>query len=404
MRIATNTIFETGTNQLGTLQSNLARTQMQLSTNRRMLTAADDPIASARALEVTQSSSINTQFVTNRQNARSSLSQVELALAGTTALIQDVQTISVNAGNGALSDADRISLATELQGRLDDLLGLANSADGAGGYLFSGYRTSTEPFTQTGTGAQYQGDQGQRQLQVGSSRQVAISETGSQIFESNITGNGTFETIATATNQGTGIVTSGSVANPAAVLGHDYQVDFQVAGSPAVTTYTVTDITAGSPPSAPIAFVPGNQLSFDGMAFNINGSPANGDTFTVVPSENQSIFTTLTSLIAALRTPAQSAVGQTRLTNDLNKAHDNLNSALDNVLGVRASVGARLKELDHLDSAGEDLNIQYASTLSDLQDLDMVKAISLFTQQQFTLEAAQKSFKTMSGLSLFNYI
>jgi flagellar hook-associated protein 3 FlgL len=406
MRISTATIFETGTNQLGTLQSNIARTQMQLSTNRRMLTAADDPIASARALEVTQSQSINTQFATNRQNARNSLSQVELALGGVTLLLQDVQTLTVNAGNGALSQADRVSLATELAGRLDDLMGLANSADGAGGYLFSGYKSTTLPFTQTPTGATYQGDQGQRQLQVGSSRQLAVSDSGSSIFENNVTGNGTFVTAAGAANTGAGIVSSGSVSDAAALTGHDYALAFQVAGAPPVTTYTVTDTTTGLPVGAglPIPYTSGTQITFDGMAFDIEGVPADGDTFTVAPSEKQSIFTTLTDLIATLRSTAVGAAGQAALTNGLNTAHNNLNSSLDNVLGIRASIGSRLKETDYLDSAGDDLNIQYASTLSDLQDLDTVKAISLFAQQQFTLEAAQKSFKSLSGLSLFNYI
>jgi flagellar hook-associated protein 3 FlgL len=83
---------------------------------------------------------------------------------------------------------------------------------------------------------------------------------------------------------------------------------------------------------------------------------------------------------------------------------DNLKSAHDNVLTVQASVGAHMKELDYLDSAGDDLDIQYAATLGDLQDLDMVKAISDFSMQQTTLQAAQMSFKTMSGLSLFNYL
>jgi flagellar hook-associated protein 3 FlgL len=233
MRISTQTIFETGTNQLGTLQSQIAKTQLQLSTNRRMLTAADDPIASARALEVTQSQSINTQFGTNRQNARSSLSQVELALQNTTSLLQDAQTLTVNAGNGTLAPADRASLATELEGRLNDLLGLANSADGAGGYLFSGYKSTTLPFTQTATGAQYQGDQGQRQLQVGSSRQVAISDSGSSVFENNVTGNGTFQTQAAVANTGSGIVSSGAVANAALLTGHDYSIVFAVSGAPA---------------------------------------------------------------------------------------------------------------------------------------------------------------------------
>ncbi|MFP5394329.1 MAG: flagellar hook-associated protein FlgL [Gammaproteobacteria bacterium] len=404
MRISTNSIFESGVSQLGTLQSNLAKTQMQLSTNRRMLTAADDPIASARALEVTQSQSINTQFATNRQNARSSMSQVELALAGTTSLIQDMQTIATEAGNGALSQADRESLATELEGRLDDLLGVANTADGAGGYLFSGFKSTIQPFSQTSTGAQYHGDQGQRVLQVGSSRQVAVSDSGSSVFENNPTGNGTFVTRAVGANTGSGIVSGGSVTDAALLTGHNYEVRFAIAGTPPATTYTVNDTTTGLDVTAALPFESGKQIAFDGMTFDVEGAPADGDIITVEPSQKQSLFATVTNLITALRGPAQGAAGMARLTNDLNEAHTNLGAALDNVLGVRASIGSRMKELDYLDSAGQDLNIQYESTLSDLQDLDTVKAISQFAQQQFTLEAAQKSFKSMSGLSLFNFI
>lgn len=409
MRISTSSMYETATNQMGTLQTSLAKTQMQLATNRRMLTAADDPIASARALEVTQSQSINTQFATNRQNARASLSQVELALDSTTRLIQDVQTIAVASGNGALSQADRETFAVELSGRLDDLLGLANTADGAGGYLFSGFKSTTLPFTQTPTGAQYQGDQGQRQLQVGSARQVAVSDSGSSIFENNVTGNGTFTTRAGTANTGSGISSTGAVTDATLATGNDYEITFSVTGTPAVTTYSVVDTTTGLPPPPPavatdVPYQSGKQIAFDGVAIDVKGAPANGDTFSIKPSEKQSVFTTLTSMIAALRAPATGAAGQARLTNDLNAAHENLNSTLDNVLSVRAEIGSRMKALDNLDSAGDDLNIQYAATLADLQDLDQVKAISDYGQQQVMLEAAQKSFKSMAGLSLFNYI
>ena len=112
----------------------------------------------------------------------------------------------------------------------------------------------------------------------------------------------------------------------------------------------------------------------------------------------------MTYLIAALRAPGYNAAGQANLNNKLNQAHLNIDSAADNMLSVESAVGSRLKELDYLDSSGDDLNLQYATTLSGLQDVDVVKAISLFTQQQTTLDAAQKSFKTMAGLSLFNYI
>lgn len=408
MRISTSMMFQTGTDQLGTLQSNLARTQMQLSTQRRMLTAADDPIASARALEVTQSQSVNAQYGVNRQNARSSLSQVELALQGTTGVIQNVQSLVVKAGNATLSDADRKALAIELQGELDDLMGLANSADGAGGYLFSGFRSSTIPFTKTATGAQYNGDQGARQLQVASSRQVGISESGSAIFENNTTGNGTFVTGAATANTGSGIVSSGSVINSTVATGHKYELTFAVsAATPPVTTYSVIDQSTGLPPAsmpAPLPYAAGQQITFDGIAFDVKGSPANGDKFTVEPSQKQSIFETLNDLVAVLKQPATGATGQAALTNGLNKGHENLSAALDNVLSVRASVGSRMKELDTLDSAGDDLNIQYAATLKDLQDLDTVAAISQFSQQEFALQAAQKSFKSLTSLSLFNYL
>jgi flagellar hook-associated protein 3 FlgL len=406
MRISTSTIFSTGTSQLSSLQSAISKTQMQLSTNRRVLTASDDPIASARALEVTQSQSINNQYGTNRQNARSSLSQVEQALGGVTSLIQDVQTLVVNAGDGSLSQSDRQSIATELKGRLDDLLGLANTADGAGGYLFSGFRSTTQPFTQTATGAQYHGDQGQRELQVGSSRKVPISDSGSSVFENNATGNGTFVTGASAANAGrggTGVISSGAVADASQLTGHNYTLDFQVANGN--TTYTVTDTTTGTLVTpAPVAYQAGQTITFDGLAFDIKGAPANGDQFTVAPSSKQSLFTTMTNLLNALQGSANGAAQTAALTNQLNQANDSLNNSLDNVLSVRASIGSRLKELDYLDSAGDDLNVQYTSTLSDLQDLDMVAAISQFSQQQTTLEAAQKSFKTLSGLSLFNFI
>jgi flagellar hook-associated protein 3 FlgL len=406
LRISTNAIFQAGTSQINTLQGQMAKTQMQLSTNKRMLSAADDPIASAKALELTQSQSMNTQFGTNRSNAKASLSMVDKTLQDVTGQIQDIQSLIVTAGNGGYSQSDREALATELEGRLTDLIGLANTTDGTGTYLFSGYQATTQPFTQTPTGAAYQGDQGQRTLQVGSARKMPISENGSAIFEANATGNGTFVAQPAAANTGSGIISPGAVSDRTKLTGHDYSIAFSVTGSPAATTYTVTD-NSTTPASAVLSNQPytaGASISFDGIALDVKGDPANGDTFSVQPSQKQSVFTTVTDLIKTLRSPADGSTGKAALANNLSMAGQNMKNALDNVLTVQASVGARLKEVDYLDSSGEDLNVQYQTTLSGLQDLDMVKAISLFTQQQQTLQAAQVSFKTMSGLSLFNYI
>ncbi|HWR77760.1 MAG TPA: flagellar hook-associated protein FlgL [Thiobacillus sp.] len=299
MRISTQTLFETGAARIGELQSGLARTQQQIGTGRRILTPADDPVAAARALEVTQSQSLNTQYGVNRQHAKSSLGAVEGTLSSVTALLQDVKTTVVAAGNAALSDTERGFMATELRGRFEQLLGLANSRDAQGNYLFSGFKNTTTPFVETATGAQYDGDQGQQLMQVDATRQMAVGNPGQAVF------------------QGGG----------------------------------------------------------------------------------QDVFETLNLLINQLNTP-----GTAGLDAALAAANGDMDLALDNVLTVRASVGSRLQELDALDNAGEDRHIQYSQILSDLQDLDYTEALTQLSQQQITLEAAQRSFVKTSGLSLFNFL
>jgi flagellar hook-associated protein 3 FlgL len=425
MRISTNMMYTTSTNQLSSLQSQLARTQQQLSSNKRMLSAADDPIAAARALEVTQSQSINAQYATNRQNARSALSQEEVALTGVQQLIQDVQVIAVAAANGINNNSDRATYANELQGRLEDLMSLANSSDGNGGYVFSGFQSSTVPFVKTAQGVDYLGDQGQAQLQIASSRKVAIGDSGSSVFTNLPTGNGNFVTGAANTNTGGAVISAGTVADARQLTGHTYSIDFTVVpavpeviagpgipGSPAIPeqiSYVITDATMGVtvPPAPAVASMPytsGQPILVGGMKFDVTGAPANTDKFSVKPSERQSLFQTLSKMIETLRAPANTDVEKKAMTAGLAEANGNLSTALDNVLTVRSSVGSRMKEFDTLDLAGDDADIQYAATLLDLEGLDVLKAITQFSQQQASLEAAQKTFKTISGLSLFNYI
>lgn len=405
MRISTSSLYATSTAQMGTLQSQLARTQMQLSTNRRMLAPSDDPIAAARALEVTQSQSVNAQFATNRANARSSLSQEEVALTSVQSLIQDIQESAVAAANGTNGGVDRATYANQLQGRLDDLIALANTSDGNGTYLFGGYTTGQPPYATNGSAVDYHGDGGQMNVQVGGARNLAINDPGSAVFNGIATGNGSFMTAAAPGNTGSGVVSAGSVVNGSALTGHKYSLDFAVAANGA-TTYNVTDNTT-VPPSAVasnVSFVAGQSITVAGMQFDIKGAPANGDQFNVQPSDRQSLFTTVSKLIDTLRAPTGTAPQQAAFDKGMQDAIGNLAHGLDNVLAVRSSVGSRMKELDSLDSAGSDADLQYQATLSGLQDLDIVQAISLFTQQTQTLQAAQKTFNTMSGLSLFNFL
>lgn len=402
IRLSTNTIYERGIVSIQNQQADTVRLQQQLSTGRRILTPADDPVASARALDVMQADSLNTQFSENRQNAKSALEMTEGTLQGVTTLIQNIRTTALQAGNTALTGADRQGLANVLRSNLDALVGLANSTDSTGEYLFSGYQGTTRPFAQTATGVQYLGDQGQRMSQVSAVRQVPVSDSGDNVFEQIRNGNGTFVTAAATANTGSGIVDAGTVVTPASLTGHDYAITFTVTAG--VTTYSVTDTTLSTTLSTGNPYTSGSQISFDGLQFNIQGKPASGDVFTVTPSTHQSVFTTLNDLINTVAGTTGSSFNGAQLANGINTALLNLDNGLDNILRVRAAIGSHLQEIDSLQSLGEDLGVQYKQSLSQLQDVDYAQAISDFMRQQTYLQAAQNTFVKTTQLSLFSLL
>lgn len=402
IRLSTNTIYERGIGSIQNQQADMVKLQQQLSTGRRILTPADDPVASARALDVMQADSLNTQFSENRQNAKSALEMTEGTLQGVTTLIQNIRTTALQAGNTALTGKDRQGLANVLRSNLDALVGLANSTDSTGEYLFSGYQGKTRPFAQTSTGVQYLGDQGQRMSQVSAVRQVPVSDSGGNIFEQIRNGNGTFVTAAATANTGSGIVDAGTVVTPASLTGHNYDITFTVTAG--VTTYSVTDTTLSTTLTTGNPYTSGSQISFDGLQFNIQGKPASGDVFTVLPSTHQSVFTTLNDLINIVAGATGSSFNSTQLANGINTALLNLDNGLDNILGVRAAIGSHLQEIDSLQSLGDDLGVQYKQNLSQLQDVDYAQAISDFTRQQTYLQAAQDTFVKTTKLSLFSLL
>lgn len=406
MRVSTGMLYDKGVRSIQNQTSSLLHTQQQVASGKRILSPSEDPVAAARVLEVTQSKEINAQYALNQGNARSSLGLAEAQLSDVGDLLIYVRERAVQAGNTVLGDSDRKAIAADLRAQFEHLIGIANSADGTGQYLFSGYQGATKPFSgSVDAGVSYAGDQGQRLLQVSSSRQLAVSDSGSDIFMDIRNGNGTFVTGAGAGNTGGGLIDSGNVINPQALTGHNYTITFSVAAG--ATTYTVVDqstqpATTTVVPSTP--YTSGSAISFDGISVGISGSPANGDTFLIAPSTSQSVFATLGNLITAIEAPAGSSGGPTRLSNQIGAALTNLDQALDNVLRVQASIGSRQLEIDTLSGASEDASIQYSEALSRLQDLDYAEAVSQLTREQTYLEAAQKSFLRVSGLSLFNYV
>jgi flagellar hook-associated protein 3 FlgL len=412
MRISTSQLHNAALNSILDQQSSLLSLQQQIATGRRILTPSDDPSGSARALNLTQVDSVFQQYNKNANLANARLRIEENTLTGVTNLIQTVRELAIQANNDTQSNESRRAISLEVRQRLNELVDLANTRDANGEYIFAGFQGFTQPVTVNANSTfAYAGDNGQRFVQIGPNRQVATGDSGLDAFFRIRNGNGTFATAANVANSGTGVIGSGSVSNPAAYTVDTFTIDFVTNGAGDLA-YTVTGATAGQVVPAPPAVIPaaapaftdGQSIVFNGVEVSIDGAPAVGDSFTVSPSVNQDIFTTIQNLVTTLEAPVVTSAGRTSLHNDINSFLSDLDQGLGRNLDIRAGVGARLNSIDDQLNINEATSLQLKTSISEIQDLDYAEAISELEQTRVSLDAAQRSFLRIQGLSLFNYL
>jgi len=411
MRISTQSFYEQSLTAIGSQQTNLLRVQQQLGAGSKILTPSDDPLASTRALAISQSVALGAQYTATRAQATQTLSMEENALQSVTTVLQTVKGLLIQAGNGTMSDADRATIATTLQSNLDQLQGLANTDDGNGQFLFAGFKSGSAPFVKDANGGiQYVGDQGKRLMQVDVSRQMAGTDDGRSIFQTVQGGAGYVSSVPTSApiNTGSGVFGSTTVVNSTdANYGRDFEVRF-LTGVPSQYEVVIPTPSPGVAITLPTTYSSGSPISFGGLQISISGTPVAGDRFNVATAKNAGtdVFAAISDVIKALNTNTAGGgpEAQAKVLNALSTANRKITNAYDNVLTVRSSVGSRLNELDALAVTGDNRTLTEKSFLSDLQDLDYATAIAEFYQRQTALQASQQTFVRIQQISLFNYL
>ncbi|SFT55964.1 flagellar hook-associated protein FlgL [Halomonas saccharevitans] len=406
MRISSVTMFEQSVSSMNRQQSDFLKVSQQIASGRRVVNPSDDPQAASRAVGVDQARAVTQQYADARVSARNSLSQTESVLNSVSDAVTSAKTLLVQASSETLSDVDRQSVASELRGVYETLIGQANATDGNGRHLFGGYQDSTEPFVKKDGRVEYVGDSNNREQRVDASRLMEVSDNGQAIFQSVPSGAGHVATVDTGntgsmTFKGPQIVDQERVKPTQA-----YDIDFDDTSGD--MRYSVTD-SDGNVVADGVYQADGEEsmrVEFEGLSMELSGEPADGDAIAVNPADqgNTDLFATLENAIAVLESPAENANDKAALRNTLSTSMRELDNSLDNVLTTRASVGARLNELDVVDSVGGNRMINYEQTLSDLVDLDYSEAIGEYSLRQVGLQASQQAFADMKGMSLFQYL
>jgi flagellar hook-associated protein 3 FlgL len=174
MRITTASMYETSVQQLQRRQQQLADSQTQLTSGKRVLRASDDPADAARAeraLAMIARSDANQRALDASRNA---MQLTEGALGNSTELLQQARELIASAGNGSFSDAERKTVAEALRGLRNDLLSVANRSDGAGLYLFGGQGSDSAPLVDGVGGVSYVGAPGQLSSAAGEASPLSV--------------------------------------------------------------------------------------------------------------------------------------------------------------------------------------------------------------------------------------
>jgi flagellar hook-associated protein 3 FlgL len=184
MRISTSWAQQTAVNSMLDQQSRLNQTQMQLSTGKKILTPSDDPAAAARIIDLNQSIKQTEQYQSNINTARQRLSLEDGVMQNATDILQRVKELGIQGLNATNSPSDRAAVAFEMEELNQQLVGLANTKNANGEYLFSGFKSATQPFSKNaaGGGYTYAGDLNQRTIKIGDTRQIADGDHGSNVF------------------------------------------------------------------------------------------------------------------------------------------------------------------------------------------------------------------------------
>ena len=408
MRVSSSTYQLQWLSALRRQQAELSAIQQQVSSGKRISTAADDPAGAAQGLLLQQGLDRLQNFAGNAQTAARRLGLEEDSLSQASDALNRIRELAIQAANGTQTQASRTAIAAEATELLSGLISTANAQDGEGRYLFAGNAVQTRPFTLSGT-VDYNGDSGTRVQRVADGRTVQENDAGSAVFFQIPTGNGTYTVSAGAGNQGTASWNSATVTNAAAIVSGTFTLTLTAPPPPPPPPPP----PAPAPPILPPTWVASNgatvtgtptSITYQGTTITLDGTPAAGDTFTIDSSRYQDVFTTVQDFITTLGQTTGSATGRATFQNQLNSNLQNIDQALEHLTNFRSQVGARLATIDQQVESNADVKLELTSSLSGIRDLDYATAISQLELRLTSLEAAQKAYARTQSFSLFDVL
>ncbi len=411
LRLGSANAYDTALRNITERQSALANLQENLTAGKRVLRASDDPTAAAQAERaITRLERIKTdQRALDSQ--RNAISQAESTLGDVQDALQNFRELVVSAGNGSHTAQERKAIVGQLQGLRDQIFALSNRQDTNGMPLFSALGSALAPFVGPQglpTDYTFAGQPGQV---AGNEVSIPYALDGDRAFMHLPQRDGVYNvSLTNVAAPAHALTTSGvTMTNPTLVNGSAYAITItgvdttSVPGTTTVTYDIAENPNVGGPYSGSASYPSTSPANFavtamPGLSVNIQGAPAVGDVLSIDPKV--SVFSVLDDAIRDIGNAANSNAA----TQAVGQALHNVDIGMSQLASVRGQAGDLLNRADKISSNQDKRSIQVESDRSRAQDLDMVKGVSDFQNQQTGYQAALQSYAQVQKLSLFNFI
>ncbi|MER2492612.1 flagellar hook-associated protein FlgL [Catenovulum sediminis] len=406
MRLTTNLIYNRSLEGILESQKRLVRANDTLVKQTNILKPSDDPTGATKVVRFDEDLSRIEQFGKNTINLKNQLSTQETALTGINDALTRAYSLSIQAGNGALSFTDRRAVATELNLIKEEIADLMNSKNSQGEYLFAGARSDQPPFVENSAGEYvYQGDENVKRIQISETLKVeaGIPGSGFSIFEDTDARNN-LSIAATSTASGTYRLQNGDSfdafhsqnyvrvpPNPAG--SNDYSI---VLGT---GTYQVQDNAGNVLDSG--NFTNGEPVNFKGLEFSISGNAGDQLDFTLNPPAKSNILNAMDSMISLMQTDES---GGDNLNDVIQNTLYSIQQAQENIGFARSEIGGRMNVIDSVDMSNKDLEINIKEAKAKVSEVDFAEAVTELQKQETAYQVANTTFGRITGLSLFNFI
>ncbi len=448
MRIATSTLYSENTNQIDNLTAQYAQQGNELSTGKSLNVPSDDPQQIAQDLAVRNDNAVTTQVGKNLTNLSNQLSTVDGALSSLTNILQSVRSLAIQGASSTLNPSDLQDMATQVGQMFSEAVGLANTQF-AGKYVFSGTAVPTGSSLVAAVGSPPTGVTSQsnnvlQTQQLPNGQTVPTNVTLGQAFNYNAA-NGSpsvFQVLVNLYNT----LQSGTISNesPTQINLPGTLVNYNAVSPPGTTLAQMTTVGAGQILATPLvtALVP--ALGAVGVEFNVaNAQNINGVNVAIPATDNmnQAVAAINAQLAAAVppvsvtaafdaqtqrftftstQNPNQTfeiqdivgnfalgAMGlsqQATVSSDVGTQLNDIDTVTNQLLNTRASVGAAIQTVDATNQTSDAQVLNDTTVQSDIEDTNIAKVTSQFSQTQTVLQAAYATTSRLEGKTLFDYL